>query len=121
MDFPFAELALFMAAVLFLALFGLTASGHFPAEFRADDLRRGTGAAIMWVTMFLAVFAGGVVILFAWQALPWYAMLIGGGMTLLLAPLLLQPLPDSFVNGRAALATFSGAAGVAALAMWVAA
>jgi len=33
---------------------------------------------------------------------------IGGGGTVLAAPLLLRPFPDSFVNGRGALVTFSG-------------
>lgn len=121
MHFPFAELALFMTAVLFLALFGLTASGHFPAEFRADALKRGAGAAILWLTMFAALVAGAITLSFAWNVLPWYATLIGGGMMLLLVPLLLQLLPDSFVNGRAALVTFSAAAGLAAFAMLMAA
>ena len=119
MVFPFAELALFMITVLMLALFGLTAGGHFPAEFRADDLKRGTGAAIMWTTMFAALLSGAITLVFALGALPWYMILIGGGMVLLLAPLLLQLLPDSFVNGRAALLTFSGAAALAAITMWM--
>ena len=119
MVLPWPELILFMAAVLPLALYGLTASGHFPVEFRSDDFSRGTGAAIMWGTMAAAIIASVMTVLFAWEALPWYAALMGGGLILLLAPLLLQPLPDSFVNGRASLVTFSAAAGFAAIAMWM--
>ena len=42
----------------------------------------------------------------------------GGGAALLFAPLLLQPLPDSFVNGRRGLLAFSAAAVVLAMAIW---
>jgi hypothetical protein len=38
---------------------------------------------------------------FAWQHVPLPAAVIGGGAMVLFAPLLLQPFPDSFVNGRA--------------------
>ena len=54
----------------------------------------------------------------AWKALPWYALVIGGGAVLLFAPLLLQPLPDSFVNGRRGLLAFAAGAVVFAALMW---
>ncbi len=55
----------------------------------------------------------------AWRALPWYATVIGGGAALLFAPLLLQPLPDSFVNGRRGLLVFCVGAVLLAGSMWV--
>ena len=55
--------------------------------------------------------------MFAWQRLPLYAAVIGGGAMVLFAPLLLQPFPDSFVNGRQGLLIFAGlAAGLALVA-----
>jgi hypothetical protein len=117
---PWLELIMFMMGVLMLSLYGLTVSGHFPSEFRADDLTRGAGAVIMWGTMLIAGAASVATLLFAWATLPWYAILLGGGMTLLLTPLLLQLLPDSFVNGRTGLLTFAGAAALAAVTMWLA-
>ena len=43
--------------------------------------------------------------------------MIGGGAMVLFAPLLLQPFPDSFVNGRRGLLIFAGmAAGLALVA-----
>ena len=119
MAFPWPELILFMVAVLPLFLYGLTASGHFPAEFRAEQFRNGSGAVIMWGTVVAALFAGAMTLVLAWATLPWYAIVIGGGLVLLLAPLLLQSLPDSFVNGRAGLITFSVAAAMTAIAMWI--
>ena len=42
--------------------------------------------------------------------MPLPAAVIGGGAMVLIAPMLLQPLPDSFVNGRRGLVTFTGVA-----------
>ena len=53
----------------------------------------------------------------AWRIVPWPAGVIAGGGAVLAAPLLLRPMPDRFVNGRAALVAFSGASVVLALAL----
>ena len=47
-------------------------------------------------------------VLVAWSALPWAWAIIIGGAVLLLAPLILQLFPDSFVDGRAGLLVFAG-------------
>jgi hypothetical protein len=111
------DLLLFMVLVAAVSLHGLTASGQFPREHRATSLQSAAGAAILYgsiaVTM-LSLLAG---VLFAWQTIPWYAAVIGGGAPVLFAPLLLRPLPDPFVNGRAALLSFSTAAAIIALVM----
>jgi hypothetical protein len=39
---------------------------------------------------------------------PLHAAVIGGGLMVLIAPLLLQPLPDSFVDGAGGLLMFAG-------------
>ena len=105
---PLPELALFMALVLVLSLYGLTVSGHFPVEHRAAALRSGTGRFVLWAT--LALFGALLLLaaLFAWQRVPLYAAVLGGGAMVLIAPLLLQPFPDRFVNGRRGLLTFAG-------------
>lgn len=104
---PLLDLAVFMGLVLAFALFGLTASGHFPAEHRGDGLRSGLGAALLWMSI-----AGACVVLVAAvllaMRLPLYASVIGGGAMLLVAPLVLQGFPDRFVDGRVGLITFSG-------------
>lgn len=108
-------LVLFMALLLAGALHLLAASGHFPVEHRAAALGTPLGSAILFGTsavVLLAVAAG----VFAIAALaPWYAAVIGGGLAILLAPLVLQPFPDAFVNGRASLLL------LAAIAMVIAA
>ena len=121
MTVPVIELLLFMAGVALAALYGLTLSGHFPAEFRAAELKTGLGATIMWGTTIATCAATVVTLLVGWSVLPWYAIAIGGGMMLLATPLLLRPLPDWFVNGPAGLLTFAGGAAVSAIVMWVAA
>ena len=111
-------LALFMGSVLLSALYGLTASGHFPAQARAIPLERGGGPLVLWATMIATALAAVAAILRAWSLLPWYAAVIGGGTMLLFTPLLLQPLPDSFVDGRSGLLAFSAGAVFFAGLLW---
>jgi hypothetical protein len=115
---PWAELLLFMAGVLLLALYGLAASGHFPREFRAPVFRTGAGAIVMWGTMTAACVAGTVTLIVAWAILPWHMIVLGGGAMLLVAPLLLQPFPDRFVNGHISLLTFATGAMLFAAMIW---
>jgi hypothetical protein len=105
---PLPEFAVFMALVLVLSLYGLTVSGHFPAERRASSLRTAGGLVILWGTIALCTAIVLATLAFAWARLPLHAVIIGGGAMALVAPLLLQPLPDSFVDGRRALLTFTG-------------
>ena len=105
---PLPELAVFMALVLVLSLYGLAVSGHFPAEHRTSALRTGVGRLILWGTIALCAALALTTLAFAWARVPLYAAVIGGGAMALVAPLLLQPLPDSFVDGRRALLTFTG-------------
>ena len=105
---PFPELAVFMALMLVLSLYGLTVSGHFPEEHRAASLRTTSGQLLLWGTLALCSALAISALVFAWQRVPIYAAVIGGGAMVLIAPLLLQPLPDSFVNGRRALVIFTG-------------
>ena len=114
---PLPELALFMALVLVLSLYGLTVSGHFPEEHRNPALRAGLGPLLLWGTIALCMALTLAALVFAWQRLPLSAAVIGGGAMVLFAPLLLQPFPDSFVNGRQGLLIFAGlAAGLALVA-----
>jgi hypothetical protein len=104
---PLAELAVFMSLVLVLSLYGLTASGHFPVEHRAAALRSGPGRVVLWATLALCGALALLAAAFAWQRVPLYAAVLGGGAMVLFAPLLLQPFPDSFVNGRRGLLVFT--------------
>jgi hypothetical protein len=104
---PLPELALFMALVLVLSLYGLTVSGHFPEEHRAQSLRTAGGQVLLWGTLVLSAVLAVSALAFAWARLPLPAAVIGGGAMVLIAPMLLQPLPDSFVNGRRGLITFT--------------
>ena len=105
---PLPEMAVFMALVLVLSLYGLTVSGHFPEEHRAASLRTGGGQALLWGTISIGAALALSAAAFAWQRIPLSAAIIGGGAMVLIAPLLLQPLPDSFVNGRRGLLIFTG-------------
>jgi len=110
-------LVLFAALVLSAALGALAASGHFPHERRAPALRGGLGGAVLFGACALLVLSLTVGALAAWRILPWPAAVIAGGAAILVAPLLLRPMPDRLVNGRAALIAFSGASVLLALAL----
>ena len=112
------QLLLFMGAMMLIVLYGLTVSGHFPAEFRGETLKGGSGAVALWLSIAVAASATGLTLLRGWETLPWYAVVIGAGAMLLFAPLLLRPLPDSFVNGRGGLVVFSGGAALLAFLLW---
>ena len=80
------QLLLFMGAMMLIALYGLTVSGHFPAEFRDETLKGGSGAIALWISIAVAVSAAGLTLLRGWETLPWYAVVIGAGAMLLFAP-----------------------------------
>jgi hypothetical protein len=105
MDWP--ALVVFVALVLSVSLYGLTVSGHFPSEHRGETLRTASGAAVLWLTLLICAAATAYAVAFASRTLTWYVAVLGAGGALLVAPLLLQPLPDSFVNGRRGLITFA--------------
>jgi hypothetical protein len=111
------DLLLFVLLLAVVSLFGLAASGQFPREHRAASLQSVTGAAILFGSIAVVLISLLAGLLFAGRTIPWYAAVIGGGAPVLFAPLLLRPLPDTFVNGRAALLSFSVIAAVIALVM----
>jgi hypothetical protein len=114
-------LGYFMAGVLVAALYGLTASGHFPAEARSEKFKAGKGVVVLWATLLATGAAAAIMLVQSWWVLPWYLSLLGGGAMLLFAPLLLQSLPDSFVDGRRGLVAFSACSVALAGLMWISA
>jgi hypothetical protein len=100
-------LCLFIAALLALSLLGLAASGHFPRQHRssAPDIR----VVVLYGSLIVAAICLPVALTVAWLVIPWPAAVIGGGLAILVAPLVLQQLPNGFVDGHAALLSFAGA------------
>lgn len=114
-------LVLFAALLLVLSLLTLAASGHFPAGHRAPALASGLGLFILYGSLALGVLCLLAGLTAAWRLIPWYAAVIGGGLAILFAPLVLQRFPDRFVDGRRSLAIFTGAGIVLALLLlWLA-
>ncbi len=114
-------LVLFMALVLAASLQGLAISGHFPRRQKASALTSGFGAVILFGSMALMLVCLVLGIVAALRFIPWYAAIIGGGFSLLAAPLVLRWFPDRFVDGRGAPAAFAGLSAVLALSLiWIA-
>jgi hypothetical protein len=106
---------LFIVGSTLLTLYGLTVSGHFPFEVRSNELRTPIGRLVIGITLLSSALAAIILMVVAFNVLPWTAIVIGGGGALLAGPLLLRALPDNFVDGPAGLLIFAVAALVAAL------
>ncbi len=99
-------LVLFMALVCACSLCGLAASGHCPLERHAAGAGA-TNTAVLCGSIAVAVVCGAVGFAVAIGSLPWPAVVIGAGLALLAAPLLLRALPDNIVDGKVALGGFA--------------
>jgi len=109
-------LALFMALMLATSLQGLAVSGHFPS--RPDTPLRGRIVLSAAIIVVIVCLVAGIVA--ASWLVPWYAAVIGGGLSLLTAPLILQWFPDRFVDGRSAVAVLTGiSAALAVVLVWI--
>ena len=113
----FGALALFSTLVLVIAVFGLSLSGHFPAEHRKPGMQGPLGRLILVGCIITVALSASIAIGLALGRLPPPAAIIGGGLALLAAPLVLQRLPDAFVDGRRGLLTL---AALAAALAWLA-
>jgi hypothetical protein len=107
----------FAAMVLMLALHALSASGHFPRQHRSPALAAGLGRAVLWGSIAVAAASLVAGLIAALMLLPWYAAVIGAGMAILIAPLILQNFPDAFVDGVVPLIVFAAAGAVLALVL----
>lgn len=105
--------SLFMTLVLAAALQGLAVSGHFPRAASTANAR--IGPVILFGSIALVIASLGIGIPAALHIVPWYAAIIGGGLSLLAAPLVLQMFSDRFVDGRGALIAFTAASLTCAL------
>jgi hypothetical protein len=100
------SLVLFMALMLTLSVHGLAASGHFP---RMPQSPAGPRPLILFGSVTVAVLCAVAGVVTAVRFIPWYAAIIGGGLALLCAPLVLQKFSDRFVDGGASLIAFAAA------------
>jgi hypothetical protein len=114
-------LLLFTALLHFVSLQLLAASGQFPREHRSSSLTSAFGALILYFTIAVAFTSLLTAIFAAWKMIPWYAAVIGGGLAILAAPMVLQRFSDRFVDGRGSLVSFSAASALIALFLiWLA-
>jgi hypothetical protein len=114
-------LTLFTTLLLFVSLHALAASGQFPSEHRAPALMSGGGAIVLYGTIAVALISLLAALFAAWRLIPWYAAVIGGGLAILAAPLVLQQFTDRFVDGRSSLVSFAGAGALLAfILVWLA-
>ena len=114
-------LLLFTTLLHFVSLHLLSASGQFPREHRSPSLTSALGALILYGTIAVAFTSFLAALFAARKMIPWYAAVIGGGLAILVAPMVLQLFSDRFVDGRGSLVTFAAASALIALFLiWLA-
>jgi hypothetical protein len=110
--------ALFMALVLGASLQGLAVSGHFPRAGQPPT--SAVASAILFGTIALVAVSLAAGTAAALCLVSWSAAVIGGGLSVLAAPPVLQTFPDRFVDGRGSLLAFAAADAVlAASLVWL--
>ncbi len=102
-------LLLFAALIVTIAMFGLSLSGHFPAP-QNRQLKDWPARALIICSIIVVAFCTAKALGLAMGRLPAPIAIIGAGAALLVAPLILKSLPDSFVDGRRGLVTLAGVA-----------
>lgn len=109
-----AQIVLFAATIHLVSLYALAAAGHFPSGSRQGSMRSGLGTFVLWATMAVTGAALVLATAAAMRGLPWPYAVLGSGIAVLGAPLVLQSLPDRIVDsplGLFALAVASMLAG----------
>jgi hypothetical protein len=106
-------LLLFTLLMFAASLHGLAALGHFPRS------TRGPRSLVLWGTIAAVALSIVIAAVAAWWLIPWYAAIIAAGIAILVAPLTLQHLSDTFVDSWRALICFSGAALAFAVVLFV--
>jgi hypothetical protein len=110
-------LGIFSAMLLSSALFALAASGHFPRQHRAAAFDAPLGRVILFGGIVVVALSIAAALDLTVRRVPWYALVIGAGLAVLSAPLVLRPFPDRFVDGRSALLTFAAITGLLTLTL----
>lgn len=92
-------LAGFGAAALAACAGAVLTSGYFPAEARPPALRRSFAAPLIAAGVATTVVLFAAALLTALR-LPWAVAVVAGGAAILLAPFLIQPLPERWRDSR---------------------
>lgn len=104
MELPgWMELSVFSALILTASVFVVVSSGHFPARDRTVALKTISGSMLIWCSIFILLLSTILGLYVGYRLVPWYAAIIGGGLMVLIAPLIAQSLSDAFVDGKSAL------------------
>jgi hypothetical protein len=110
-------LVLFVTLLLAASLHGLAVSGHFPRSNKASTPAPDIGPIVLFGSMAVTIASVATGIAAALRLIPWYAAIIGGGLAILVAPLVLQWFPDRFVDGRGAPVALAAAGAVVAVVL----
>ena len=112
LDWP--SLGVFTLQLLVMTLLVLCLCGHFPIAGQQPKFKALPGRLLLAASALSCAGSIVVAVAFARRQLPIPVAVIAAGIALLSAPLLLQRLPDRFVDGRRGLAILGGVTGAMA-------
>ncbi len=112
-------LAAFSAAALFVGAGAVFLSGFFPADMRSEAVAGRFGSLLVWTATAITGLVGALAVLVASQALDWAVAIVAAGSAFLLAPFLVQPVPDHLRDTKAGLAIFTAAGCLVLLALFL--
>jgi hypothetical protein len=110
-----AALAAFTAAALAAACGVVFLSGFLPLGAQPEARRDAATAALLALGAALTTFLAAAAVATAAARLPLSVAVVAGGLALLAAPFLVQPLPERLRDSKAGLSAFSLAAAAAAV------
>ncbi len=98
---PNFQALLFFALAWMLVCFGsFLMAGMLPLGAAPKEIRQPTGVLLLALNAALTLILAGFAIRLSYHDLRWTSVVIAGGSIFLLAPFLVQDLPDAIKNGR---------------------
>jgi type IV secretory pathway VirB2 component (pilin) len=98
---PNSKALLFFALSWMLVCFGsFLVAGMLPLGAAPKEVRQPTGVLLLGLNVVLILILCGFAIWLGYRDLRWTSVVISGGSIFLLAPFLVQDLPDAIKNGR---------------------
>ncbi|GMG82409.1 hypothetical protein LNKW23_16220 [Paralimibaculum aggregatum] len=100
-------LAGFSAAALFVSAGAVFISGFFPRAARPEAVAGGLGGLLLWLGVALTALIAVLAVAVAAARLDWAVAVVAAGSAFLLAPFLVQPVPERIRDTKAGLGLFA--------------
>ncbi len=108
------DVLVFSGLVLAITLYGLVVAVYFPKQARTVEKRDWPTRALIGITIPIVALSTVHGFGFALSRLPGPIAIIGAGLAMLVAPVVLKRFTDTVVDGRVGVVAFAGVTGLLA-------